>query len=91
MYGQMTAVHGLHRDPGIYKAPMKRSRKQPALTLARRVFSWQGSTHSRPRRNGGAQPLAVTMLGGVCLAIEIDPKHAKKRLETNILIFILIT
>lgn len=32
---------------------------------------------------GGAQPLAVTLNGGVCLAIEIDPKRIEKRLETR--------
>ncbi|HKB28160.1 MAG TPA: urocanate hydratase, partial [Candidatus Limnocylindrales bacterium] len=28
---------------------------------------------------GGAQPLAVTMNGGVCLAIEVDPARAERR------------
>jgi len=28
---------------------------------------------------GGAQPLAVTMNEGVCLAIEVDPAHAERR------------
>ena len=32
---------------------------------------------------GGAQPLAVKMLGGVCLAIEIDPARIERRLETG--------
>jgi urocanate hydratase len=30
---------------------------------------------------GGAQPLAVTMNGGVCLAVEVDPKRAQRRKE----------
>jgi urocanate hydratase len=34
---------------------------------------------------GGAQPLAVTMAGGVCLAIEIDPTRVARRLETRYL------
>jgi len=34
---------------------------------------------------GGAQPLAVTMLGGVCLAIEVDEKRAEKRIKTRYL------
>ncbi len=34
---------------------------------------------------GGAQPLAVTMLGGVCLVIEVDEARASKRLKTNYL------
>ncbi len=34
---------------------------------------------------GGAQPLAATMNGAACLAIEIDPSRIKKRLETGYL------
>jgi urocanate hydratase len=34
---------------------------------------------------GGAQPLAVTMNGGVCLAAEVDPARARRRLETGYL------
>ncbi|WP_026690992.1 urocanate hydratase [Alteribacter aurantiacus] len=34
---------------------------------------------------GGAQPLAVTMNEGVCLAIEVDPSRIEKRLETGYL------
>lgn len=32
---------------------------------------------------GGAQPLAATMLGGVVLAVEIDPKRIQRRIETG--------
>jgi urocanate hydratase len=32
---------------------------------------------------GGAQPLAVTMNGGVALVVEIDPWRAQRRLETG--------
>ena len=31
---------------------------------------------------GGAQPLAATMNGGVCLTVEVDESRAQKRLET---------
>ncbi|HVK75448.1 MAG TPA: urocanate hydratase [Kofleriaceae bacterium] len=34
---------------------------------------------------GGAQPLAVTMAGGVCLAVEIDPTRIQRRLDTRYL------
>ncbi len=34
---------------------------------------------------GGAQPLAVTMNAGVCLAAEVDPKRVERRLETGYL------
>ena len=32
---------------------------------------------------GGAQPLAVTMNGGVCLAVDVDPNRIRKRLDTR--------
>ena len=32
---------------------------------------------------GGAQPLAVTMNDGVCLAVDIDPARIQKRLDTR--------
>jgi len=32
---------------------------------------------------GGAQPLAVTMNGGVCLAVEVDEARAQRRIETR--------
>ncbi len=31
---------------------------------------------------GGAQPLAVTMNGGVAIVVEVDPSHIQRRLET---------
>jgi urocanate hydratase len=34
---------------------------------------------------GGAQPLAVTMNDGVCLAVEVDPSRVARRLETRYL------
>lgn len=34
---------------------------------------------------GGAQPLAATMNGACCLAIEIDPSRIKRRIETGYL------
>jgi urocanate hydratase len=32
---------------------------------------------------GGAQPLAITMNGGVCLAVEVDEARARRRVETG--------
>jgi urocanate hydratase len=34
---------------------------------------------------GGAQPLAVTLNGGVCIAIEMDEKRIQRRIDTNYL------
>src|SRR5437667_9238730 len=32
---------------------------------------------------GGAQPLAITMNSGVCLAVEVDPQRIQRRLDTG--------
>lgn len=32
---------------------------------------------------GGAQPLAITMNGGVCLAVDVDESHIRRRVETG--------
>jgi urocanate hydratase len=32
---------------------------------------------------GGAQPLAITLTEGVCLAVEVDPAHIQRRLDTG--------
>ena len=34
---------------------------------------------------GGAQPLAVTMNEGICLAVEVDPERVERRLATRYL------
>ncbi|MGD2100761.1 MAG: urocanate hydratase, partial [Acidimicrobiia bacterium] len=34
---------------------------------------------------GGAQPLAITMNGGVALCVDVDPSHIERRLETGYL------
>jgi urocanate hydratase len=43
--------------------------------IAARLIEWHLA--------GGAQPLAVTMNEGVCLAVEVDPQHIQRRLETG--------
>ena len=37
---------------------------------------------ARPGGMGGAQPLAVTMNGGVALCIEVDPTRIERRIKT---------
>ncbi|MFC7322609.1 urocanate hydratase [Halobacillus campisalis] len=34
---------------------------------------------------GGAQPLAVTLNGGVCIAVEVDPQRIQRRIDTKYL------
>jgi len=87
MYGQMTAGSWIYiGTQGIVQGTY-----ETFAQAARTHFGTDGSLVGKIVLTaglggmGGAQPLAVTMLGGVCLAIEIDPKHAQKRLETKYL------
>ena len=34
---------------------------------------------------GGAQPLAATMAGALCLGVEVDPTRIEKRLQERLL------
>ena len=43
--------------------------------IAARLIEWHLA--------GGAQPLAITLNEGVCLAVEVDPHHIQRRLETG--------
>src|SRR2546425_10847585 len=43
--------------------------------IAARLIEWHLA--------GGAQPLAITMNEGVCLAVEVDPYRIERRLETG--------
>src|SRR4029079_2504749 len=81
MYGQMTAgswiyigTQGILR--GTYETFAELARQHFDGTLAGRVVLTAGLGGM-----GGAQPLAVTMNEGVCLAIEVDPERARRRLE----------
>src|SRR5262249_36883806 len=52
--------------------------------------TWRENAAPRAGRGGrggmgGAQPLAVTMAGGVFLGIEVDPRRIERRLETRFL------
>ena len=80
MYGQMTAGSWIYiGTQGILQGTF-----ETFAELARQHFG--GTLHGRVVLTaglggmGGAQPLAVTMNEGVCLAIEVDPERAQRRL-----------
>ena len=87
MYGQMTAGSWIYIGTqgilqGTYETFAAAARKhwgEGADLAGRRVLT------AGLGGMGGAQPLAVTMAGGVCLAIEIDPSRVQRRLETRYL------
>tara|TARA_R110002096_G_scaffold77896_1_gene183134 strand:+ start:44719 stop:46389 length:1671 start_codon:yes stop_codon:yes gene_type:complete len=87
MYGQMTAGSWIYIGTqgilqGTYETFMAAAQKHygKGSDLAGKVVLTAGLGGM-----GGAQPLAVTMAGGVCLCVEIDAQRANRRLETRYL------
>jgi len=85
MYGQMTAGSWIYIGTqgilqGTYETFGAVARRDCDGSLAGRLVVTGGLGGM-----GGAQPLAATMNGGVCLAIEVDPARVKRRLETRYL------
>ncbi len=83
MYGQMTAGSWIYiGTQGILQGTY-----ETFAEVARRHFG--GSLNGTITLTaglggmGGAQPLAVTMNGGVCIAVDVDPERIKKRLITR--------
>lgn len=85
MYGQMTAGSWIYIGSqgivqGTYETFVEVARQHFGGTLAGTITLTAGLGGM-----GGAQPLAVTMNGGVCLAVEIDPARIQRRLDTKYL------
>ncbi len=85
MYGQMTAGSWIYIGSqgivqGTYETFAEAARQHFGGTLA---GTW--TLTAGLGGMGGAQPLAVTMNGGVCLAVEVDQTRIKKRLDTRYL------
>ncbi|MCZ6601219.1 MAG: urocanate hydratase [Acidobacteria bacterium] len=85
MFGQMTAGSWIYiGTQGILQGTY-----ETLASLARAHFD--GSLKGRLTVTaglggmGGAQPLAVTMNGGVCLVAEVDPQRISRRLESRYL------
>jgi urocanate hydratase len=81
MYGQMTAGSWIYIGTqgilqGTFETFAELARQHFDGTLRGRVVLTAGLGGM-----GGAQPLAVTMNDGVCLAIEVDEARARRRLE----------
>ena len=85
MYGQMTAGSWIYIGSqgivqGTYETFAEAARQHYGGTLRGTLTLTAGLGGM-----GGAQPLAVTMNGGVCLAVEIDPARSQRRIETGYL------
>jgi urocanate hydratase len=85
MYGQMTAGSWIYIGTqgilqGTFQTFAAIAEKRFAGTLAGTLTLTGGLGGM-----GGAQPLAITMNGGVALCVEVDPHRIERRLETGYL------
>lgn len=83
MYGQMTAGSWVYIGSqgivqGTYETFGEAARQHYNGTLRGKFVLTAGLGGM-----GGAQPLAVVMCGGVCLAVEVDESRIRRRLETG--------
>lgn len=83
MYGQMTAGSWIYiGTQGILQGTF-----ETFASLSKKYFN--GSLKGKFVLTaglggmGGAQPLSVTMNDGICLDVEVDPKRAKRRLDSG--------
>jgi urocanate hydratase len=81
MYGQMTAGSWIYIGTqgilqGTYETFAECARQHFDGSLEGRLVVTAGLGGM-----GGAQPLAATMNGGVCLAVEVDPERIRRRVE----------
>lgn len=85
MYGQMTAGSWIYIGSqgilqGTYETFAAAAAKRYDDTLEGKIVLTSGLGGM-----GGAQPLAVTMLGGVALCVEVDPARIQRRLNEGYL------
>ena len=85
MYGQMTAGSWIYIGTqgilqGTYETFGAVARKRFGGSLSGRIVLTSGLGGM-----GGAQPLAVSMNGGVALCVEVDPTRVDRRLQTRYL------
>jgi urocanate hydratase len=85
MYGQMTAGSWIYIGTqgivqGTYECFAEIARRRHGGSLAGTITLTAGLGGM-----GGAQPLAVTMNGGVALCVEVDAHRIQRRLETRYL------
>jgi urocanate hydratase len=83
MYGQMTAGSWIYIGTqgilqGTYETLAELARRHFGGSLDRKLVVTAGLGGM-----GGAQPLAITMNGGIALVIEVDPARIERRLATR--------
>ncbi|HYA71413.1 MAG TPA: urocanate hydratase [Thermoplasmata archaeon] len=82
MYGQMTAGSWIYiGTQGILQGTYETLASLARIEFGSPGLSGRWMLTSGLGEMGGAQPLAVTMLGGVGLIVDVDPKAIERRLQ----------
>jgi urocanate hydratase len=82
MYGQMTAGSWVYiGTQGILQGTYETLASLARIEFHSEDLAGRWMLSSGLGEMGGAQPLAVTMLGGVALIVDVDPKAIERRLQ----------
>jgi urocanate hydratase len=82
MYGQMTAGSWIYiGTQGILQGTYETLASLARVEFQAEDLAGRWMLTSGLGEMGGAQPLAVTMLGGVALVVDVDPKAIQRRLD----------
>ena len=84
MYGQMTAGSWIYiGTQGILQGTYETLASLARLEFGAPDLAGRWMLSSGLGEMGGAQPLAVTMLGGVALVVDVDPTAIRRRLDSG--------
>lgn len=86
MYGQMTAGSWIYiGTQGILQGTYETLGSLARIEFDTNDLAGRWMLSSGLGEMGGAQPLAVTMLGGAALVVDVDPRAIRRRLESHYL------
>jgi urocanate hydratase len=86
MYGQMTAGSWIYiGTQGILQGTYETLASLAAIEFGASDLKGRWFLSSGLGEMGGAQPLATTLLGGVALVVDVDPRAIERRLKTHYL------
>jgi urocanate hydratase len=86
MYGQMTAGSWIYiGTQGILQGTYETLASLARIEFQQHDLKGRWMLTSGLGEMGGAQPLAVTMLGGAALIVDVDPRAIERRLEKKYL------
>jgi urocanate hydratase len=86
MYGQMTAGSWIYiGTQGILQGTYQTLASLARIEFGQTNLEGKWMLTSGLGEMGGAQPLAVTMLGGAALVVDVDPRAIERRLQTKYL------